>query len=83
MVEVKINGGWDNIPQKDFLEDIARVVLEEKADIGFGFDGDGDRIGVVDEKGGIMWNDECFKIKWPIENLIISEKDSSYMAFKE
>jgi len=32
-------------------------VLKEKADIGVAFDGDGDRIGTVDEKGSILWND--------------------------
>jgi phosphomannomutase/phosphoglucomutase len=32
-------------------------VLEVKADIGFSYDADGDRIGIVDEKGGIIWND--------------------------
>jgi phosphomannomutase / phosphoglucomutase len=32
-------------------------VLGEKADIGFSYDADGDRIGIVDEKGGIIWND--------------------------
>jgi len=32
-------------------------VLEEKADVGFSYDADGDRIGVVDNKGGIAWND--------------------------
>ena len=32
-------------------------VLEEKADIGFSYDTDGDRIGIVDEKGNIVWND--------------------------
>ncbi len=32
-------------------------VLEEKADIGFSYDADGDRIGIVDEKGNIIWND--------------------------
>ena len=32
-------------------------VLEEKADIGFSYDADGDRIGIVDEQGGIIWND--------------------------
>jgi phosphomannomutase/phosphoglucomutase len=31
--------------------------LEEKADMGVAFDGDGDRIGTVDEKGRILWND--------------------------
>jgi len=32
-------------------------VLQEKADIGFSYDADGDRIGIVDEKGNIIWND--------------------------
>jgi len=32
-------------------------VLEEKADIGFSYDTDGDRIGIVDDKGNIIWND--------------------------
>ncbi len=32
-------------------------VLKEKADIGFSYDTDGDRIGIVDEKGTIIWND--------------------------
>ncbi len=32
-------------------------VLAEKADIGFSYDADGDRIGIVDEQGGIIWND--------------------------
>jgi len=32
-------------------------VLQEKADIGFSYDADGDRIGIVDNVGGIIWND--------------------------
>jgi len=32
-------------------------VLETGADIGFSYDSDGDRIGIVDEKGTIIWND--------------------------
>lgn len=39
------------------VERLSREVLETKADIGFTYDADGDRIGVVDEKGGIIWND--------------------------
>jgi len=34
-----------------------KKVLKEKADIGFSYDADGDRIGIVDEKGNIIWND--------------------------
>ena len=36
---------------------VANEVLKEKADIGFSYDADGDRIGIVNEKGGIIWND--------------------------
>jgi len=38
-------------------ERVKKEVLEEGADIGFTYDADGDRIGIVDEKGGIIWND--------------------------
>ncbi len=40
------------------LQDMINTVLENKADIGIAFDGDGDRIGVVDENGRIIWGDE-------------------------
>jgi len=36
---------------------LSNQVLKEKADVGFSYDSDGDRIGVVDDKGGIAWND--------------------------
>jgi len=38
-------------------ERLKNEVLHEKADIGFSYDADGDRIGIVDEKGNIIWND--------------------------
>jgi len=38
-------------------ERLREKVLETKADLGFSYDADGDRIGIVDEKGGIIWND--------------------------
>ncbi len=40
------------------LEDLITAVRESKADLGLAFDGDADRIGVVDENGRIIWGDE-------------------------
>jgi phosphomannomutase / phosphoglucomutase len=40
------------------LQDVIAAVREHKADVGIAFDGDGDRIGVVDETGRIIWGDE-------------------------
>jgi phosphomannomutase / phosphoglucomutase len=40
------------------LELLIEKVKEEKADLGIAYDGDADRIGVVDEKGNILWGDE-------------------------
>lgn len=36
------------------LQDLARVVVQEGCDVGIAFDGDGDRIGIVDERGQIV-----------------------------
>jgi len=40
------------------LRDLQKKVVELKADIGIAFDGDADRIGVVDEKGQIIFGDK-------------------------
>jgi len=40
------------------LREIAKTVREHKADIGFGFDGDGDRVGVVDNNGKEIFSDK-------------------------
>ena len=40
------------------MKDLQKKVLETKADIGVAFDGDADRIGVVDEKGQIIFGDK-------------------------
>jgi len=36
------------------LSDLIKAVIENDADVGIAFDGDGDRIGIVDEKGNII-----------------------------
>ncbi|MCS7265855.1 MAG: phosphomannomutase/phosphoglucomutase [Armatimonadetes bacterium] len=40
------------------LRDLIAKVREVNADVGLGFDGDGDRLGVVDEQGNILWGDQ-------------------------
>ena len=41
----------------DNLQDLIRAVRSSGADLGVGFDGDADRIGVVDGDGTIVWGD--------------------------
>jgi len=40
------------------LHEIAKCVKENNADIGFGFDGDGDRVGVIDNQGNEIFADK-------------------------
>ncbi len=44
--------------------DLVRVVQAEGADLGIGFDGDGDRIGVVDTEGRNIWGDMLMILFW-------------------
>ena len=39
------------------LEDLIAAVRKQKLDLGLAFDGDGDRVGIVDELGNILWAD--------------------------
>lgn len=41
------------------LEDLKKKVIEKKADLGFAYDPDGDRVGVVDNKGRVVNGDLC------------------------
>ena len=40
------------------MQDLIDRVRSEKADLGIGFDGDADRLGVVDDKGTLLWGDQ-------------------------
>ncbi len=40
------------------LVQLQQAVAAERCDLGIGFDGDGDRIGVVDATGRILWGDQ-------------------------
>jgi phosphomannomutase/phosphoglucomutase len=44
------------------LVDLSRTVRETKAEIGIGYDGDGDRVGAVDEQGNVLWGDQILTI---------------------
>lgn len=63
---MKVDGhfpvGTPDPTAKEVMDRVGRAVLEEKADMGVAFDGDGDRIGTVDEKGRILWNDVLIAI---------------------
>ena len=40
------------------LKDLIGRVKQTRADVGIGYDGDADRIGVVDDRGNIIWGDQ-------------------------
>ena len=46
------------------LVDLIAEVKKQKADLGIAFDGDGDRIGAVDETGQIIWGDQLMILFW-------------------
>lgn len=64
VIELDCNLDWNfpkynpNPEDLEMLHEIAKVVKENKADIGFGFDGDGDRVGVIDDKGNEIFSDK-------------------------
>ncbi len=46
------------------LRDLIATVRQKHADVGIGLDGDGDRIGVVNERGEILWGDTLMILFW-------------------
>jgi phosphomannomutase len=44
------------------LEQLIATVKKEKCDVGIAFDGDADRIGVVDGQGRILWGDQLMQL---------------------
>jgi len=54
--------GTPDPTEKDVLERLAQRVVKEKADVGFAYDADGDRIGIVDNLGTMIWNDTLLSL---------------------
>ncbi len=58
---------------KENLNDLIRQMEKGVYDVGIAFDGDADRIGVVDDKGEILWSDQLMCIFLPE---VVSQGDS-------
>ena len=64
VIELDCNLDWTfpkynpNPEDLKMLHEIANAVKKSKADIGFGFDGDGDRVGVIDNNGNEIFSDK-------------------------
>jgi len=62
----------------EMLHAIAKEVKDNNADIGFGFDGDGDRVGVIDNKGNEIFSDKIGLVI--ARNLSSSYKNSKFVV---
>ncbi len=60
------------------LYEISKAVKENNADIGFGFDGDGDRVGVIDNNGKEIFSDKIGLLI--ARNLATSNKKSKFIV---
>ena len=62
----------------EMLNAISKIVKENNADIGFGFDGDGDRCGVIDEQGNEIFSDKVGLLI--ARNLAPKHKNSKFIV---
>jgi phosphomannomutase len=71
------------------LAQLQAAVAKEKADLGIAFDGDGDRIGVIDGKGRVLWGDQLLAMlaRPGVQSLpkavIIADVKASQILFDE
>jgi phosphomannomutase/phosphoglucomutase len=71
----------------EYLEDLIRLVRDQKAEVGIAFDGDADRIGAVDENGSIVRGDillllfglDVLEKRGPGEKLVFDVKCSQVL----
>ncbi|OGH13522.1 MAG: hypothetical protein A2687_04455 [Candidatus Levybacteria bacterium RIFCSPHIGHO2_01_FULL_38_26] len=60
------------------MEDTGRQTVANKCDFGFAFDGDGDRLGLVDEKGNVIWPDRYIIL---LSRLVLSKRKNAKIIF--
>ena len=46
----------------EYIQELIRTTKKEKAHVGIGFDGDADRLGLVDANGEVIWGDQILTI---------------------
>ncbi len=84
VIELDCNLDWNfpkynpNPEDLEMLHEIAKVVKENNADIGFGFDGDGDRVGVIDNQGNEIFSDKIGLLI--ARNLSVKNKNSKFIV---
>ena len=84
VIELDCNLDWTfpkynpNPEDLEMLHEIAKAVKDNNADIGFGFDGDGDRVGVIDNKGNEIFSDKIGLLI--ARNLSSSHKNSKFIV---
>ena len=84
VIELDCNLDWTfpkynpNPEDLEMLHAIARSVKETNADIGFGFDGDGDRVGVIDNEGNEIFSDKIGLLI--ARNLSNTHKNSKFVV---
>ncbi|HSE41593.1 MAG TPA: phosphomannomutase/phosphoglucomutase [Acidobacteriota bacterium] len=61
------------------LVDLIAAVKKEKAEVGLAYDGDSDRLGVIDDKGNILWGDQLLII---FARDTLSRKPNSTVIFE-
>jgi phosphomannomutase / phosphoglucomutase len=60
------------------MKDTGKQTVDNGCDIGIAIDGDGDRLGIVDEKGGIVWPDRYLML---LSRLVLSKNPGSKIVF--